>query len=57
MANLQSNKVKQAVGIFDYIHSVDSIKLAKKISDEQKNKKKIKVFLQINVGDETKKWY
>ena len=35
IGRLQSNKVKQAVKIFDYIHSVDSIKLAKKIADEQ----------------------
>ena len=41
IGRLQSNKVKQAVGIFDYIHSVDSIKLALKISEEQKNKTKI----------------
>ena len=53
---LQSNKVKFAVKIFDYIHSVDSEKLAKKIADEQnKIKKKIKVFLQVNIGDENQK--
>ena len=56
IGKLQTNKVKFAVQIFDYIHSVDSEKLAKKISDEQnKIKKKIKIFLQINIGDENQK--
>ena len=42
--------------MFDYIHSVDSFKIAKKISDEEiKIKKKIKIFLQVNVGDEIQK--
>ena len=55
IGKLQTNKVKYAVRIFDYIHSVDSAKLAKKISDEQnKINKKIKVFLQVNIGDEIK---
>jgi pyridoxal phosphate enzyme (YggS family) len=48
--------VKYAVQVFDYIHSVDSEKLAKKISDEQnKINKKIKIFLQVNIGDEDQK--
>ena len=56
IGKLQTNKVKYAVKIFDYIHSVDSAKLAKKIADEQnKINKKIKVFLQINIGDEDQK--
>ena len=56
IGKLQTNKVKYAVRIFDYIHSVDSKKLAKKIADEQKKvNKKIKVFLQINIGDEDQK--
>jgi len=56
IGKLQTNKVKYAVRIFDYIHSVDSAKLAKKIADEQnKVNKKIKVFLQINIGDEDQK--
>ena len=56
IGKLQTNKVKYAVRIFDYIHSVDSAKLAKKIADEQnKANKKIKVFLQINIGDENQK--
>ncbi len=56
IGKLQTNKVKLAVQIFDYIHSVDSEKLAKKISDEQnKIKKKIKIFLQVNIGNESQK--
>ena len=56
IGKLQKNKVKLAVKIFDYIHSVDSEKLAKKISDEQnKIDKKIKIFLQVNIGDENQK--
>ena len=56
IGKLQTNKVKYAVRIFDYIHSVDSAKLAKKIADEQKKiNKKIKVFLQINIGEEDQK--
>jgi pyridoxal phosphate enzyme (YggS family) len=56
IGKLQTNKVKYAVQIFDYIHSVDSEKLAKKIADEQnKINKKIKIFLQVNIGDENQK--
>ena len=56
IGKLQKNKVKFAVQIFDYIHSVDSEKLAKKIADEQnKIDKKIKIFLQVNIGDENQK--
>ena len=56
IGKLQTNKVKHAVKIFDYIHSVDSKKLAKKIADEQnKINKKMKIFLQINIGDENQK--
>ena len=56
IGKLQTNKVKFAVQIFDYIHSVDSIRLAKKIADEQnKINKKIKIFLQVNIGDENQK--
>ena len=56
VGKLQTNKVKFAVKIFDYIHSVDSEKLARKIVDEQnKINKKIKVFLQVNIGDESQK--
>ncbi|MDC3126468.1 YggS family pyridoxal phosphate-dependent enzyme [Candidatus Pelagibacter sp.] len=56
IGKLQTNKVKFAVKLFDYIHSVDSEKLAKKIADEQlKINKKLKVFIQVNVGDESQK--
>ena len=56
IGRLQSNKVKYAVKIFDYIHSVDSQKLAKKIAEEQqKIKKNIKLFIQVNIGNEEQK--
>ena len=56
IGKLQSNKVKYAVSLFDYIHSLDNLKLAEKISKEQlKNKKKIKIFIQINIGNESQK--
>ena len=56
IGKLQTNKVKFAVKIFDYIHSVDSEKLAKKIADEQlKFGKNIKVFIQVNLGNESQK--
>ena len=56
IGKLQTNKVKFAVKLFDYIHSVDSEKLAKKIVDEQnKINRKLKVFLQVNIGQENQK--
>ena len=56
IGNLQSNKVKHAIDIFDYIHSLDSLKLAEKISlEEKKRKKKLKIFIQINIGSEDQK--
>ena len=56
IGKLQTNKVKFAVKLFDFIHSVDSRKLAKKISEEQsKINKKIKIFIQVNIGDENQK--
>ena len=56
IGNLQTNKVKFAVRLFDFIHSVDSEKLAKKIFDEQKKQnKKIKIFIQVNIGNEDQK--
>jgi len=56
IGKLQSNKVKFAVKLFDYIHSVDSEKLAKKIADEQKKiNKKMKIFIQVNIGEEEQK--
>jgi len=56
IGKLQTNKVKSAVRIFDYIHSVDNERLAKKIVEEQKKiSKKIKIFLQVNIGNESQK--
>ena len=56
VGKLQTNKVKLAIKIFDYIHSVDNKKLANKIADEQiKQDKKIKIFIQVNIGDEEQK--
>ena len=56
IGKLQTNKVKFALKIFDFIHSLDSQKLAKKISEEQKKQnKKPKIFIQINLGEETQK--
>lgn len=56
IGKLQTNKVKNAVKLFDYIHSVDNEKLAKKIADEQeKISKKVKIFIQVNIGNEKQK--
>ena len=56
IGKLQTNKVKFCLPLFDYIHSLDSIKLADKIANEQIKKNfKPKIFIQINVGDEDQK--
>jgi len=56
IGGLQTNKVKYAVSLFEYIHSLDSLKLAEKISNEQKKiKKKLKIFIQVNIGKEIQK--
>jgi PLP dependent protein len=56
IGKLQTNKVKFVIPLFDYIHSLDSIKLAKKISEEQvKKNKKPKIFIQVNIGNEDQK--
>ena len=56
LGKLQSNKVKKAVQLFDYIHSLDSKKLALKINQYEKElNKKIKLFLQINIAEEIQK--
>ena len=56
IGKLQSNKVKFVIPLFDYVHSLDSLKLAKKISEEQsKLNKKLKIFIQINIGNEVQK--
>ena len=56
IGSLQTNKVKYVVKLFDYIHSVDSLKLAEKISNEQKKiNKSLKIFIQVNIGQEIQK--
>tara|TARA_A100001015_G_C14836690_1_gene650769 strand:- start:47 stop:709 length:663 start_codon:yes stop_codon:yes gene_type:complete len=56
IGKLQTNKVKFAIKIFDYIHSLDSEKLAKKIAEEQKKQDlRPKIFIQINLGEESQK--
>ncbi len=56
LGKLQTNKVKNAVDIFDYIHSLDNLKLANKISNlTQKKAKEIKIFIQVNLGGESQK--
>ena len=56
IGKLQTNKVKFCIKLFDYIHSLDSEKLAKKIADEEyKQNKKTKIFIQVNIGDEAQK--
>ena len=56
LGKLQTNKVKTALETFDYLHSLDSLKLANKISREiHKNSKTIKIFIQINLGGEEQK--
>ena len=56
IGKLQTNKVKFALRIFDYIHSLDNEKLANKIADEQiKQGKKPKIFIQVNIGNEDQK--
>ena len=56
IGKLQTNKVKFALPLFDFIHSLDNEKLAKKIATEQtKYPKKPKIFIQVNIGDENQK--
>lgn len=56
IGKLQTNKVKYVIPLFDYIHSLDNIKLAEKIASEQLKKNKIlKIFIQVNIGNEPQK--
>jgi pyridoxal phosphate enzyme (YggS family) len=56
VGKLQSNKAKEAFALFDYVHTLDSVKLAKIFSELEKNsKKKLKYFVQINIGNEIQK--
>ena len=56
IGKLQTNKVKFVIPLFDYIHSLDNLRLAQKISTEQKKlNKKLKIFIQVNIGNEDQK--
>jgi pyridoxal phosphate enzyme (YggS family) len=56
IGKLQTNKVKYTISLFDYIHTLDNIRLAEKISSEQaKKNKNLKIFIQVNVGREKQK--
>ena len=56
IGNLQSNKAKKAVKLFDFIHSLDNVKLAKLLKkSEEELKKKISYFIQVNIGEESQK--
>ncbi len=56
LGKLQTNKTKYVIPLFDYLHSLDNLKLAEKIAREQKHKKKrIKIFIQVNIGNEGQK--
>lgn len=56
IGKLQTNKVKYVIPLFDYIHSLDNLKLAEKISNEQnKRNKHLKIFIQVNIGREDQK--
>ena len=56
LGKIQTNKVKFLLPLFDYIHSLDNLKLAQKISKEEiKKKMKLKIFIQVNIGDENQK--
>ncbi len=56
VGKIQTNKVKFLLPLFDYLHSLDNLKLARKISIEQeKKKKKLKIFIQVNIGNEIQK--
>ena len=56
VGKLQTNKTKFIIPLFDFLHSLDNIKLAEKISKEEKKfKKKLKIFIQVNIGNEEQK--
>ena len=56
LGKIQTNKVKFLLPLFDYIHSLDNLKLAQKISEEEiKKKKKLKIFIQVNIANESQK--
>ena len=56
LGKIQTNKVKYLLPLFDYVHSLDNLKLAEKISNEEiKKNKKLKIFIQVNIGNENQK--
>tara|TARA_B100000795_G_scaffold218864_1_gene173057 strand:- start:2072 stop:2725 length:654 start_codon:yes stop_codon:yes gene_type:complete len=56
IGKLQTNKVKHVIPLFDYIHTLDNLKLAEKIATEEiKKNKKLKIFIQVNIGKENQK--
>ncbi len=56
IGKLQSNKVKFLLPLFDYLHSLDNLKLAKKIAEQEMDtRKKLKIFIQVNIGNEKQK--
>ncbi len=56
IGKLQTNKVKFLLPLFDYLHSLDNLKLAKKVAEQEINtKKKLKIFIQVNIGNENQK--
>lgn len=56
LGKVQTNKVKFLIPLFDYLHSLDNFKLAEKIAKEEvKKNKKIKIFIQVNLGEEEQK--
>jgi hypothetical protein len=56
IGKLQSNKAKEAFALFDFIHTLDNEKLAKKFSDlEKSSKRNLKYFIQVNIGNEVQK--
>jgi pyridoxal phosphate enzyme (YggS family) len=56
LGKVQTNKVKYLLPLFDYIHSLDNLKLAEKIANEEiKKNKKLKIFIQVNIANEQQK--
>ena len=55
IGKLQTNKVKYVIPLFDYIHSLDNLKLAKKFPKNKKRNKYLKIFIQVNIGNEEQK--
>jgi pyridoxal phosphate enzyme (YggS family) len=57
LGHLQSNKASEAVSLFNFVHSLDSEKLAIKLKDAENNiNRKLKYFIQVNIGEENQKY-